>query len=619
MKINSPKFIQTLEFLVLLVFTLVVATSLTKAGWAIFFVFLLSVIFRHKLNQSCLSLPFFFLPFSSAFDLNGILLIFLSAVLFFELSSENKNTRFAIPFFSILMLMGWLVQNFLDIQDIVYIIEQYSLATWLQTVGIGLGWYRGFAQITLWCVGFILFNSLSRDEELRLKTLKNLFYGSSFAVLSFVLQPLFMPKLYAGMNDYWLKIGRMSGSFSDPNSAGISLFIISFLILYGLSLPYFRKQALYLKFLLLSVVIVALYSGSRSFILGVVITLLVLLFFRKKVLFNWVLGVVLLFFSLINIATFYFGMEWISVLPVSLHRTVNTLYLPNSLEMLSSRLLFWEIGWQIFRDNWLAGVGVDRFHDFFPYYTLMSGYHPSGWSDNACSFIFGLLTDGGLILVLAIIFSFRSLKFQKGSEGLQAKNNNMLVACFLGLCVIHLSFHLLFVEVVSLFALLASFIFKLGERERKFLIFPLILIVTFALFQYRSFSNFYGFYKYEVDKDSINALTKRSLNFNLPCVDAGVHKEATLKFSVLRSHRERDDIFVSYKTPLEENKIGIKNRNVITEKLDCGESEILPIQMRVSKAWLKGKRGNLDPRLMSMRLYFEKCGEKWCHPSLDSD
>lgn len=617
MKLYFSKIFQISGFLVLLSLTAVIATSLTKTGWGIYSIFLLSLFFCRQIKQSCLSVPFFFLPFACAFDLNSVLLIFLSTILFSELSFENRDSRFTLPFFTILILAGWFVQHFLDIQDIVYVVKQYSINTWLETVGMGLEWYRALVQITLWSIGFILFRSLSRDEELRCAALKNVFYGSVVAVFSFVFQPLFMPKLYAGMNDYWLKIGRMSGSFSDPNSAGISLFIISFLIIYALKQQYFRGKVLFLKFLLLFVVLAALYSGSRSFILGVITSLLVLLFISKRVLFYWILGMVLLIFSLINIATFYFGTEWISVLPITLHRTMNTLYLPNTLEMLSSRFLFWNIGWQIFRDNWIVGIGLDRFYDYFPYYTLMSGVEPSGWSDSACSIIFGVLTDGGLLLVLALLFSFRSLGLQKTNGHIEAKNN-VLFACLFGLCVIHLSFHLLFFEVVLLLALLASFVFKFEENKNRCFIytFLFILICIYSFYQYKVFSNFNGLYNYEVSNNQLKALTKRSLKFNLPCVSEDNNKKAILKFTVLRPHREQDKIFVSYETPLEENKIEIKNRNVITEKLDCGEREVLPIQIKVSKAWLKGKGKKLDPRLMSMRVYFEKCGDKWCHPVL---
>lgn len=289
--------------------------------------------------------------------------------------------------------------------------------------------------------------------------------------------------------------------------------------------------------------------------------------------------------------------------------------------MLSSRFLFWKIGWQIFKDNWLAGIGVDRFYDYFPYYTLMSGYEPTGWSDSACSFIFGILTDGGLLLVFAIIFSLRTLKIRRGNELSNSKSDKVLFACFFGFCVIHLSFHLLFFEVILLFALLASFIFNFGENKSSIFVYPFIfiLICVYSFYQYQSILNFYGFYNYEVDNKKIRALTKRSLNFNIPCIEGENNKEAILKFSVLRSHREHDKIFVTYRTPLEENKIEIKNRSVITKKLYCGEREIVPIHMKVSKAWLKGMRDNPDPRLMSMRLYFEKCGEKWCHPVLNTN
>jgi len=338
---------------------------------------------------------------------------------------------------------------------------------------------------------------------------------------------------------------------------------------------------------------------------------LYLLFFYKRKQFYYLICASTLALFGFNALCYFEGNAWLNVFPASIQRVLLTLYFPQTLNMLSSRFYFIAVGWYIFLDYPLSGIGLDKFYQFFPFYANELKFFTDGWSDSACNFMFGILTDGGIILFLAMLFFFVQLRFKKHIESVH-------MAALLGLCAILLFFHLLFVEVVFLLALLSAFIFNcsaFGKFEcikttfwGKFLFArpKLILIVLLAIhasYQFIAGEALYGIYNWERKTHYFTNWIAKEASFPLKCSA----DKATLLFSIPRQKRLFYPVTVSYVTPYEHGVYQVKNRRRIQTELSCYGKNKINVHLKLDRAWLPSSTGDShDTRLLGLRIYVEK-------------
>jgi O-antigen ligase len=251
---------------------------------------------------------------------------------------------------------------------------------------------------------------------------------------------------------YWSALNRYAGSFTDPNAfALVALLVLGVTVGSG-SLAISIKE--YRIRLLLSssfVVFAICLSGSRTLLAGLALVVIALVSLRRKMLIT---TVVLLFSFLIILAQFPAQKldSLRTILPESVVRVIKTVHPSSAREALNSRTMFTQIGFEMWRDNPLYGVGLGRFSQYIPRYAQRAGVDIGPWLDNANNFYLGILAELGICGAICLFLTISSLKFV--SDGGHIKLARPMLSAFL--LLLFLGPHLEFDEVSLLAALLAA-------------------------------------------------------------------------------------------------------------------------------------------------------------------
>lgn len=253
-----------------------------------------------------------------------------------------------------------------------------------------------------------------RDETVFFFTgfLPSLFISALGLILQFF---DLLPISVENQTQFWTAQGRFSGFLTDPNAAGILFGLaIPLLLFVKERIPAFSQAAVYA---LLSLSFVAgLLTGSRSFILSVLLFMLILLFissWKRLAVFVSFIGLSVLLWNLllwVNITS----MGTLSLLPVSLKRLIYSLSYPTVSEALYSRSLFSSMVARMWSDNPILGIGIGRFRELMPLYYSNFG-EGALYTDNPNSFYLGLLVETGLLGLTAFFFSFTFFKVSKSN------------------------------------------------------------------------------------------------------------------------------------------------------------------------------------------------------------
>ncbi len=227
---------------------------------------------------------------------------------------------------------------------------------------------------------------------------------------------------------FWSGINRLSGTFSDPNAQGVFLTLAPFLIFAGRE---WREAPRWSMWLLCGLIVCAgLLSGSRSFVLGAMLALLVggWMLSRQAVFLLVLVGCVFVAgISILDLYTPWFE-HWLSsgFIPEGGRRVLMTLSLARVSESFFSRGVFFLLGYELFDHFPLFGVGIDQFRYYVPAVVERLGLNMSDWVDNSNNFYLGLLTELGLLGTLIFVLTVRGRTLTREGGAL----------CLLGLFVL---------------------------------------------------------------------------------------------------------------------------------------------------------------------------------------
>lgn len=217
---------------------------------------------------------------------------------------------------------------------------------------------------------------------------------------------------------YWQSQGRIAATFTDPNGLGLFAFlIICVLIWLAASSRSIRERCAYIAILPVAAVM-AIFAGSRSFVLGVV-----------------VLGVVALIGSsirwarLVLASAFLFWVSWNglamlrpnvaerikSEVPQAIERVIEMGEVFDARSNLKSREIFLKIGMAIWQDHPIFGVGPGRFRNLTPIYSERLGLNTGLWNDNSNNFYLGVLAELGVLGFLLLALTVGCYRFNTPS------------------------------------------------------------------------------------------------------------------------------------------------------------------------------------------------------------
>lgn len=262
-----------------------------------------------------------------------------------------------------------------------------------------------------------LVGALCTEDEIG-KTVRRFFKGIGWG---FLLSLIFLaaqrhgrPEIFQGnYSEYWKIAKQYPAASTDPNGLGVSLALALPLLL-----TYLRGR-LILRSLMFSVVLIlGLYSGSRTFILGLLLLSVGFLYQfvkrlgRKELSLAFVVGTVGLIFALILFGnpTVNESLQRAVPFPASI-RVLKTLNWNERESMFSSRIIFSRVAIKAWKESPIVGLGLERFYDRQKAAMESLGIDLGGWVDNANNFYLQLLSECGLFGMSLVLLAFSLIIF----------------------------------------------------------------------------------------------------------------------------------------------------------------------------------------------------------------
>lgn len=388
--------------------------------------------------------------------------------------------------------------------------------------------------------------------------------------------------IFANQSAYWRQLNRLGGSFSDPNAFGVFAALITPLLCAAILCARNRLTRLLWAAGGLWFLILASYSGSRSFFGGLAILSYVLLWRASKGIALVMLLVPIFGVLLINSVPAPVLSAMLAHLPEGLQRTIESMHGATIAEAFYSRSVFLRLAWQAWIEQPLLGVGPGRFAAEVPRLAHDLGIPIGLWRDNPNNFYLGVLAESGLVGALALWLALRGLSWRDSPHALPGSTAPLswwgeqnaaspprrpatqLLALRLGLDatgaaklgIIMLVFlllvgpHIEFDEVALISALLMSWGLepraerapKVGLLDRhwrpmKFVLAAIVVLLIMISIGERKL----GFYDWEqVQGRRFRWTAQRAIGF-LPCNEEG---RAVLRFSLAQPHLEEYPVIV---------------------------------------------------------------------------
>jgi len=222
------------------------------------------------------------------------------------------------------------------------------------------------------------------------------------ALIAFLQKINFHPLANYNLSPFWIYLERVAGTFSDPNAAGVMAGLLLPLLLSS-HLGQSRGERLLHCVSALMFGLVALLSGSRTFILAISLLLLwkAVQWVRSgDKLRRWasvcVLALCLSIGLLLQEPGLNREVRERSVFP-SISRAVETLSRERVNDMFYSRILFARLAFQVWESNPILGVGLGRFYVLQDEAASALDLKLGGWRDNANNFYLDQLAEMGLV------------------------------------------------------------------------------------------------------------------------------------------------------------------------------------------------------------------------------
>jgi len=390
----------------------------------------------------------------------------------------------------------------------------------------------------------ILFNTIKSNRFI-IKILIVL-SASSFIIVIFAL----MQKYYSlalGNSPFWINLKRINSTLIDPNSFGV--FLAS---CFPLFLGMFLAQRRYFKIPFMILVILSIFvfpsSGSRSGLLGGIISLVIFIILairgnpassRKKIIYISAL-------LLLIMAIFSFIIFVQSNLSERINWSLDNISEEKALtKIFTGKLDFWKTALVMTKRYPLTGVGVGAFIIEMPNYLKLMGA-PYRHTDSAENYFFQGVSELGLIGIFLILWIFfeiiKSIRVKIKIAASDKPNNYLIIGIISGIVsiIINFLFHSYIgsFEVKYLFWLLIALLIcyqspgQLKSKKRfgkKFTWVLFILPIMFGIIHLKnshgslSLTNFSEKYKinqnfglYSIEKDN------RGYSFNWTKKRAGL-------------------------------------------------------------------------------------------------
>lgn len=476
-----------------------------------------------------------------------------------------------------------------------------------------------FEAAARYIVFFSVFSILAREGSSRVSFLAGFCATLPAAAIAAILAWLgVLPVSLPSQTPYWNMQHRFAGTFTDPNAFGV-IMALSIPLLYILAPRLSGWRRFLFVFLSVLCVASALLSGSRSFLLGAGLFVLMLLFTVNRRVFYGVslagVGAVALW----NLAAWLVPGIDVSVgrlLPVAAERLVQTLSFTTWERALFSRSVFFETALRMWRDSPVFGVGFSMFRDYVPFYTHETGAEIGMWVDNANNWYLQILSETGLIGAAA---------FAAAAMRLELKHVPSAMRFFLPVFLVVLLFgpHLEFDEVAIFAAVMLASIAMpretltregsdIGDDKRgppwlqKVLdwnqsLLPAaaaLLVIGFAYFSDR------GFFGIEREGSSFFRWTGRKAAGRLYCSDNG-DAELSLKPLIPPSFNGSMTVLLEPENdPPIERTLSEGHAAPLSFHLQCKRGDnLVKYALTVSRPWTPRKFGmGADSRLLGVRV-----------------
>ncbi|MFN8389510.1 MAG: O-antigen ligase family protein [Bdellovibrionota bacterium] len=249
----------------------------------------------------------------------------------------------------------------------------------------------------------------SREERGAETLLYGLAVGTLISVLVMLAQLAGIhPSISFNRSAFWVMTGRFGASFSDPNALGIMAALLVPLLWHAPA----RAMPSFFRISSISLALSALWSGSRTFWLGMALWLLWIALCsrgreasRRRRFARLAFGAVCVMTAVIALPQ---TNDWLAAqgLPPSAQRVVQSLNLRDGSSMFASRTLFSRLAIQVWREAPLFGVGLGRFFEMQDDAAKQLGIELGGWRDNANNFYLQELSEGGLLGIALTLLAF---------------------------------------------------------------------------------------------------------------------------------------------------------------------------------------------------------------------
>ena len=601
-----------LESLIVYILLLVTLAVLNLSSFFALFIFLALLLLGRKFdkkNQFACVLLGVITPLYPWFG-SGTL---LAAALIFLIHNKNdfssEPCNWSYPF--LLICAGWVTAEILLLfpyAELLAINKKFNTASevlfvfdnWLNKSPPVL--FLAAIQFARYMVIAFLFAYFVGNKDKSVGFLKGIGAGLCLSLLlSFLAYFGFESFVSANQNSYWNKIGRFSGTFTDPNALGIFIALIA-PVLFAFSAGLNKTLKKYALYAFISVLLFcALYSGSRSLVVALVIYLTWLLYTRSKQLLFSMLAFAMICIFLFNVSVdspdkYLADLE----LPGSIERVLASIHvssLPGSLE---SRVVFSKLSFSIWLQHPIIGVGLGMFNQLVVPYAHWLGIATDLWVDNPNNFYLAILVELGVLGALALLYCLRDMRWSSSKDPFVIAAKLSLVVLVI---LLLLGPHLAFDEIAVLTAVILSMSVIADSKTLSSKTYFLIFIISIFLGLYRVRNLDQGFYAWERDSISYFRWTQARAWGKLPCNENGL---ATLRLEAANPGlNNRNPVIVTLSTRGNAESIRLFDHSEKVREVRCesGDHEVF-YDLAVSRVLVPSRdiNNNSDPRILGVKL-----------------
>lgn len=426
--------------------------------------------------------------------------------------------------------------------------------------------------------------------------------GFGLAMIALGLQLAGVVEYFPQLNSFWRGQHRYPATLTDPNAFGLTALLSIPIWVWWISRAAERAERVRNTLVALVFLLLATFSGSRSYFLGLILIPLIWLSLKRSRFVIVSLGCVVAGLAALNLIALQWGallQNRLADLPAAVSRIVDALLIENLNQTFQSRVVFWDLSYRLWTEssaNLLFGIGSERFPVLFQ--DLASRYHYSlgGWVDNANNFYLGTLVELGLVGFVGLIFVFTRFRLAKGANILTIAT----LATF-GLLLL-IGPHLHFVEVAVIVAILLadSIDFRRGPHLAIGLTL-FALVFGGQIYNYESYSR--GVYPWERREGSFARWSAPFSKLELNC-EPGRTRKISVR-AVLPQSFTKQPLSLSYSAAEQRGEITLKHGERGTIELKCGEDQRLALQFNSSIGWSPASFGARDGRILGFEIWGE--------------